>query len=75
MAQKASLFAHLQRGETITQLEARQVYGIERLASRIQELRADGHDIRSAEKLDAMGKRYVQYSLVRRDRNGNLRAI
>jgi hypothetical protein len=75
MAQKASLFAHLQRGETITQLEARHVYGIERLASRIEELRRDGHDIVSTEKTDAKGKRYVQYSLVLRDRNGKRKAV
>lgn len=75
MAQKASLLAHLVRGETITQAEARQVYGIERLASRIDELRKDGHDIVSVEKSDALGKRYVRYALTKRDRNGTRKSV
>lgn len=71
MAQVQSLIAHLTAGKTITQLEARQVYGIERLASRVDDARKLGYAIDAQTKHDEAGKRYTQYSLVtRKSHNG-----
>ncbi|WP_034850366.1 helix-turn-helix domain-containing protein [Inquilinus limosus] len=75
MAQKASLLSHFLAGKTITQLEARQVYRIERLASRVEELRKDGHDIVAVMKTDETGHRYAEYSLVKRGKHGQRRKV
>lgn len=75
MAQKASILAHLLAGNTISQAEARQVFGVERLASRIHELKQDGHIIVGDDRYDAMGKLYTRYRLVNRDRNGKRKAV
>ena len=43
--QRAQILNHLQSGASLTQCEALNLYGVGRLAARIQELRAEGHDI------------------------------
>jgi len=45
----------------ITQLIARQVLGIERLASRIHDLKKAGYEIEKKFCKDFSGKRYVRY--------------
>lgn len=62
MAQRETIVRHLQRHGTISPLEARHVYGIERLASRIDELRQNGHSIETRTKRDPLGKRYAEYA-------------
>lgn len=47
----------------VTQLVARQVLGIERLASRIHDLKRAGFDVRKEYRKDFSGKRYVRYFL------------
>lgn len=49
----------------LSPLEAIGMFRIYRLASRIRELREDGHDIRTEKKLDATGKTYARYFLNR----------
>lgn len=45
MTQNDQILRHLKRGGTITQLDAMRLYGITRLASRIRDLKDDGHKI------------------------------
>lgn len=44
-SQRELILTHLEQFGSITSLEAVQLYGIMRLASRVSELRKDGHDI------------------------------
>lgn len=64
MSQKEVLLKHLKR-KTISQYEALLVYGIARLASRIDELRKEGWNIETIMKRDDKGKRYARYRMVR----------
>ena len=45
MKQRTMILRHLRRGEAITPKSALEIYGIMRLAARIQELRDDGYVI------------------------------
>lgn len=63
MTQKETILDHLLAGKTLTQLKAMHVYKIMRLASRIEELRRDGHDIITTMKVDEAGSSYAEYSL------------
>ena len=59
-----SILNHLQNGNSITQLEALNMFQCFRLASRINDLRNDGHKIITDKvKLDN-GKTIAKYSLV-----------
>lgn len=62
MSQKEVLLKHLKR-KTISQYEALLVYGIARLASRIDELRKEGWNIETIMKRDDKGKRYARYRM------------
>lgn len=62
MSQREQIVRHLQQYGSISPLEARHVYGIERLASRVDELRQGGHSIETRTKRDARGKRYAEYA-------------
>lgn len=64
MSQKEMLLKHLKR-KTISQYEALLVYGIARLASRIDELRKEGWNIETIMKRDDKGKRYARYRMTR----------
>lgn len=59
------ILAWLQQGKTITSLDALNLFGCMRLASRIHELRCDyGYDIKSLMVEDPItGKRYAKYWL------------
>lgn len=63
MSQKMHVLDHLRNKGTISPWEALGVYGVFRLASRIDELRQEGHTITTTMKHDSMGKRYAEYSL------------
>lgn len=63
-AQKYKILAHLIKRGGISQLEARNTYRVERLASRVSELRKLGAPIKSERKLDESGHRYMRYRLV-----------
>lgn len=62
MTQREQVVEHLTKYGSISPLEARHVYGIERLASRIDELKKSGFKITAAGKKDAKGKRYTEYA-------------
>ena len=63
-SQCENLIRYLDRYQYITQLIARQVLGIERLASRIHDLKNDGYVIGKQTCKDMSGKRYTRYSLM-----------
>jgi hypothetical protein len=65
MTQNERLLAHLQQYGTISPLKARHVYRIERLASRMHDLRRMGHPIAVTQRRDPTGARYAEYSLAR----------
>lgn len=62
MSQRETILRHLRDYGSISPLEARHVYGIERLASRIEELKRDDINIVTTMKKDARGKRYAEYA-------------
>lgn len=62
MTQKQTILSHLQKWGDITQLEATHRYMILRLAARIEELRRDGHLIRS-ETIRVNDKSFAKYRL------------
>jgi hypothetical protein len=62
MTQRETILNHLQKYGSISPLEARHVYGIERLASRVDELRQSGFKLTTSIKKDAKGKRYAEYA-------------
>lgn len=64
--QTARLLAHLEESGSISWSEAQTVHGITRLAARIFELRQAGHEIRSEDRADEAGQRYVRYYLLSR---------
>lgn len=63
MTQTEKLLSHLQKHGPISPLKARHVYKIERLASRMHDLRRMGHDIVVEQRRDPTGSRYAEYSL------------
>jgi len=62
-SQKAAIKRHLEEKGPISPLEALAVYGINRLAARINDLRNSGVSIITEMKVDQRGKRYARYSL------------
>ena len=68
---RREILEHLLDRCSITSLEALGVYGTQRVAARIMELRSMGVEITSDRRADSMGKRYVKYLL----RPGQVRRI
>lgn len=63
-SQKKSILDWLSEGNTITSLQALNMFGCMRLASRISDLRQDGFPI-AKEMIEINGKRVAQYWLQR----------
>jgi len=63
MTQKQKILEYMRYHEGISTYKAFQM-GITRLAARISELRADGHNIMSVHKVSEENKPYVLYRLV-----------
>ena len=61
MSQKLRILSHLKRGP-ITPMQALNLYGVLRLAARVQELRDSGLDIRT-QMVERDGKRFAKYWL------------
>ncbi len=61
LTQLDALKSHLKRGRSISTAEAREVYGIRRLAARILDLRRQGWEVRSEMRYDPQGIRYARY--------------
>ena len=64
MTQNQAILEHLEQGKPITALEALQLYGCLRLASRISDLKKDGHDIMD-QFTEHRGKWFKKYFLDR----------
>jgi hypothetical protein len=62
--QARKVLAHLKSGKSISPLEARTVYSVERLAASIYDLKNAGYLIEGVLKEDEAGHRYKRYSLV-----------
>jgi len=62
-SQEKSVLEYLQNGNTITPLEALNMFGSLRLAALIHTLKSKGFDIRSEMITTASGKSVAQYSL------------
>lgn len=62
-AQNKAILKHLKNGFTITPLEAVKGFGCLRLAARISNLRALGHDIKTEMVVVGKNKRVARYSL------------
>ena len=58
--QNEQILSYLKRGKPITPLKALRDFGILRLASRIHELKKQGHPIQSG-KVERRGKHYCAY--------------
>lgn len=63
MNQKSHILSYMRAKGRITSLLARTEFGVERLAARIGELEAAGHNIHRRRKRAVNGKRYTEYSL------------
>lgn len=62
MSQAEAILAHLQSGCDLTPIDALDLFGVFRLAARVDELRAAGHDIETI--IERRGrKRYARYKL------------
>jgi hypothetical protein len=64
MTQNEWVLSQLKRGKKLTALDALEGCGSFKLATRISELKAKGHNILS-ETISKNGKRFARYSLVR----------
>lgn len=67
--QSAMILDHLQRGDGITALDSLRLYGVLRLAARIEELRKDGHIIQT-HIVKVGDKEIARYTLVKEDTDG-----
>ena len=63
ISQCDSILAALKRGQVITPLDAMQDFNCMRLAARINDLRAMGHEIITHDKHAPSGKRFAGYSM------------
>lgn len=62
-SQYDAILGHLRAGNTITGLEALDMFGCARLAARIYDLREDGHAIKSSRVTTSTGKKVSMYYL------------
>ena len=62
MTQSDQILKHLKSGNTITAINALNKFGCFRLAARINDLRNDGHDIKT-EMMTSNGKTFAVYYL------------
>ena len=62
MNQVQTLYRHLESGKSISGYEARDLYRINSLPRRINDLEAKGFKIERERKTDMTGRRYVRYS-------------
>jgi hypothetical protein len=70
--QIAMILNHMQQGDGITALDSLRLYGVLRLAARIEELRKEGHTI--VTQTVRVGKKEIaRYSLVKEKQHGEAR--
>jgi hypothetical protein len=61
--QAKTVLRHLEKGKTISPLEALMVYGIYRLSDCIFKIRNAGHDVHTHDRVDERGRKYGEYQL------------
>ena len=62
--QARKILSHMKRGNTISPLEAQNVFGVYRLAASIHDIRSAGYRVRTLHKRDEVGHKYARYELV-----------
>ena len=62
MSHTTDILEHLETGQSITAIEALNQFGCFRLAARINELRSQGHLIRT-DRVCEQGKEFAKYTL------------
>lgn len=62
MSQSIAILGHLKRNGKINPMQALKYYGTMRLASRVNDLRNQGHSIETT-IVERQGKRFAEYSL------------
>jgi hypothetical protein len=63
MSQNDMVLSWLQRGKTLTPMQALEKFGCFRLAARVHNLRMEGHDIVANDYVLPNGKRVARYSM------------
>ena len=61
MTQKAKVLAHLKRGQSITPIEALNLYGVFRLSDVVWKLKNEGHLIITTSVKNQNGNDYAKY--------------
>jgi len=69
MTQNKMVLQHLQTGQSITALDSLRLYGVLRLAARVEELRKDGHTI-ITQSVKVGNKEFARYTLTRGVKDG-----
>ena len=76
MTQNSQLLAHLQKGRRLTARQARDLYGCDRLAARVNDLINQGHPIKSrlivVQNRSGRDVRIAQYFIDRTAQQGQL---
>jgi hypothetical protein len=67
MSQSIAILGHLKRNGKINPMQALKSYGCMRLASRVNDLRNQGHSIETT-IVERRGKRFAEYSLKQKGR-------
>ena len=65
MSQSEAILAHLQSGESLTPIQALLLFGSNRLAARVYELRQLGHNIQKTTARTRSGKNVAKYTLTK----------
>jgi len=61
MSQKSDILEHLQKGNTLTHLECENLFNCSRIAARIDDLKKEGHAVKSRMIRTRTGKYVAQY--------------
>jgi len=69
MSQNKMVLQHLEAGQSITALDSLRLYGVLRLAARVEELRKDGHTI-ITQSVKVGNKEFARYTLTRGIKDG-----
>jgi len=63
-SQNKMILRHLTQGNSITPIDALNLFGCFRLSARVHDLKADGHNIKT-DRIARGNKRYAQYTLIK----------
>ena len=74
MSQNQDILRHLKAGNSITPLDALNLFGCFRLAARIYDLRLQGHWIQSLEAREG-NKSFAEYKLIKTNRTNRVASV